>query len=145
MLVTQSVCCDVFDGDVWLDKYCAKIFAIGIFLRILTGIDTRPAGLKPRPKRARWKPGRLRRLGHRHLAPPDRNPLRAGALDEPRASPSMIHAPSTPEEDERHAAWMVVLAVKTWSCGYRSPASECYPDDGPWLSGFATVRAVRRG
>jgi hypothetical protein len=39
MLVTQSVCCDVFDGDVWLDKYCAKIFAIGIFLRILTGID----------------------------------------------------------------------------------------------------------
>jgi hypothetical protein len=40
MLVTQSVCCDVFDGDVWLDKYCAKIFAIGIFLRILTGIDT---------------------------------------------------------------------------------------------------------
>ena len=43
MLVTQSVCCDVFDGDVWLDKYCAKIFAIGIFLRILTGIDsTRP-------------------------------------------------------------------------------------------------------
>ena len=42
MLVTQSVCCDVFDGDVWLDKYCAKIFAIGIFLRILTGIDTPP-------------------------------------------------------------------------------------------------------
>jgi hypothetical protein len=41
MLVTQSVCCDVFDGDVWLDKYCAKIFAIGIFLRILTGIDSR--------------------------------------------------------------------------------------------------------
>ena len=40
MLVTQSVCCDVFDGDVWLDKYCAKIFAIGIFLRILTGIDS---------------------------------------------------------------------------------------------------------
>ena len=40
MLVTQSVCCDVFDGDVWLGKYCAKIFAIGIFLRILTGIDT---------------------------------------------------------------------------------------------------------
>ncbi len=39
MLVTQSVCCDVFDGDVWLDKYCAKIFAIGICLRILTGID----------------------------------------------------------------------------------------------------------
>ena len=39
MLVTQSVCCDVFDGDVWLGKYCAKIFAIGIFLRILTGID----------------------------------------------------------------------------------------------------------
>ena len=42
MLVTKSVCCDVFDGDVWLDKYCAKIFAIGIFLRILTGIDSRP-------------------------------------------------------------------------------------------------------
>jgi hypothetical protein len=48
LLVTQSVCCDVFDGDVWLDKYCAKIFAIGIFLRILTGIDTRDqAGRSP--------------------------------------------------------------------------------------------------
>jgi hypothetical protein len=46
MPVTQSVCCDVFDGDVWLDKYCAKIFAIGIFLRILAGIDNTSANTR---------------------------------------------------------------------------------------------------
>ena len=84
MLVTQSVCCDVFDGDVWLGKYCAKIFAIGIFLRILTGIDTwyrlcQEDGIEDRLKT--WSPRRC--LGQpARLAPGSRqnaaSPMRAG-------------------------------------------------------------------
>jgi hypothetical protein len=39
MLATQPVCHNAFDGGFCLDKFHAKIFHAGIFLRIQAGID----------------------------------------------------------------------------------------------------------